>query len=466
MPPERLGAYLRELEALFARHGYDGRGLRPFRRRRASIAAIDFDLRSRSGARELPRVHRRGGAIWSSAMAARSPASMATARRAPSCCEIMYGPELVQAFREFKAIWDPDGQMNPGKVVDPFPITSNLRLGPDYQPAELETHFAYPDDDGSFAHATMRCVGVGKCRRRTVGDEVMCPSYLATGEEKHSTRGRARLLHEMLRGEVDQRRLAERRGRGGARPLPRLQGLQERLPGQRRHGDLQGRVPRAPLSGPAAAARRLFDGPDPSLGARSPSMRRAWQLPEQTPVIARSPNGSAGSHRTRTLPRFAAGPSGTGSARRPRRDGGDRGSLLWPDTFNNYFRPETAIAATRLLEQRGLRGRHPAAAALLRAAALRLGLARSGEAAAGADPRDAGATTSPAGTPLVGLEPACVVGVQGRAAEPVSRTGRTRIACPSRSSTSPISSPPTSSAFRSRAAAARRWSRSIATSMR
>jgi hypothetical protein len=67
-----------------------------------------------------------------------------------------YGPELIQAFREFKAIWDPDGKMNPGKVVDPFPITSNLRIGPLYRPQEIRGHFAYPEDGGSFTRATRR----------------------------------------------------------------------------------------------------------------------------------------------------------------------------------------------------------------------------------------------------------------------------------------------------------------------
>src|SRR3569623_3718658 len=108
----------------------------------------------------------------------------------------MYGPELVQGFREFKAIWDPDNRLNPGKAIDPFPIESNLRLGPGYTPPKVETIFAFPEDRNSFAHATLRCVGVGKCRRHSAGEEVLCPSYLATHEEKHSTRGRAHLLHE------------------------------------------------------------------------------------------------------------------------------------------------------------------------------------------------------------------------------------------------------------------------------
>ena len=78
----------------------------------------------------------------------------------------MFGQELIEAFREFKSIWDPDWKMNPGKIVDPYRIDENLRLGADYHPWEPETHFKYPEDNGSFAHAALRCVGVGKCRRK------------------------------------------------------------------------------------------------------------------------------------------------------------------------------------------------------------------------------------------------------------------------------------------------------------
>ncbi|MFD0853808.1 FAD-binding and (Fe-S)-binding domain-containing protein, partial [Actinomadura adrarensis] len=112
-----------------------------------------------------------------------------------------YGPELIEAMREFKRIWDPDWKMNPGKVIDPYRLDEDLRLGTGYNPHRTETRFAYPDDDGDFAHAALRCVGVGKCRVPE-GDQVMCPSYQVTREEKHTTRGRARLLFEMLQGDV------------------------------------------------------------------------------------------------------------------------------------------------------------------------------------------------------------------------------------------------------------------------
>ena len=104
----------------------------------------------------------------------------------------MFGTEICEAFREFKTVWDPYGKMNPGKIVDPYPITENLRLGTDFAPREPTTHFQFTHDEGSFTHAALRCVGIGECRRQEKG--TMCPSYRATMEEKHSTRGRAHLM--------------------------------------------------------------------------------------------------------------------------------------------------------------------------------------------------------------------------------------------------------------------------------
>jgi NAD-dependent dihydropyrimidine dehydrogenase PreA subunit len=112
----------------------------------------------------------------------------------------MFGPELMNAFREFKAVWDPNNKLNPHKVVDAYLPTENLRLGADYRPLEPPTRFRFPEDDGSFAKATLRCIGLGACRKRDGGS--MCPSYMVTLEEKHSTRGRAHMLFELLQGEV------------------------------------------------------------------------------------------------------------------------------------------------------------------------------------------------------------------------------------------------------------------------
>ena len=115
----------------------------------------------------------------------------------------MFGPELMDAFREFKALWDPGNRMNPGKLIDPVRVyepTENLRIGPGYSPYAGKGWFTFPGDNGLFSEATERCVGVGACRK--VDSGTMCPSYMATGEEKHSTRGRAHLLWELMQGDV------------------------------------------------------------------------------------------------------------------------------------------------------------------------------------------------------------------------------------------------------------------------
>src|SRR5260370_5161526 len=112
----------------------------------------------------------------------------------------MFGPELMEAFRKFKEAWDRTNRMNPGKLVRPRAILDDLRSGLAYQPAPVKTHFQFPQDKGSFARAALRCVGVGQCRREEGG--LMCPSYQVTRDEKHSTRGRAHLLFEMLKGET------------------------------------------------------------------------------------------------------------------------------------------------------------------------------------------------------------------------------------------------------------------------
>ncbi|MFQ5593056.1 MAG: FAD-binding and (Fe-S)-binding domain-containing protein [Anaerolineae bacterium] len=111
--------------------------------------------------------------------------------------ERIFGPELYGLFKQVKRAWDPKGIMNPGKVVDAEPMTNNLRLGPKYHTPPIQTHFRYPRE-GDFARAVEMCSGVGACRKEEVG--TMCPSYMATRDEEHSTRGRANALRAALSG--------------------------------------------------------------------------------------------------------------------------------------------------------------------------------------------------------------------------------------------------------------------------
>ena len=266
----------------------------------------------------------------------------------------MFGPELIEAFREFKSIWDPDWKMNPGKVVDPFPITSNMRLGPDYVPPHVHTHFSFPNDEGNFSRAAIRCVGVGKCRSAVPGDNVMCPSYMV--DPRRSLRdawpGAAAVRNDAWRGYRED--LAQP-GRGeGARPLPVLQGMQARLPRECGHGHLQGRVPLALLRRQDAAARRLFDGAHPDLGQGCELRAGPRQLrPPATASSARSENGRPEYRRTGRSRAFAPMTYTAWRRRNPTVNPAGKRVLLFADTFNNYFRPATAISATIVLEAAG-----------------------------------------------------------------------------------------------------------------
>ena len=195
--PKRLGAYLREFYKLLAKYnyftvlyGHFGQG--------CLHTHMNYDFSTPEGV-----AHYRAFVTEAAHLVVRYGGSISgehgDGQARGELLPIMFGPEIVEAFRRFKRIWDPTNRMNPGKVVDPYPLDSNLRVGPDYKPLALPTIFQFPEDHGSMAEATERCFGVGKCRKLDGG--TMCPSFHATRDEKHTTRGRARLLFEMLRGD-------------------------------------------------------------------------------------------------------------------------------------------------------------------------------------------------------------------------------------------------------------------------
>src|SRR5881227_205001 len=196
--PNDIGNYLRDFRALLNKHGYlctlyghFGQGLVHTR--------IDFGLKTHEGVQKYLRFTREAAELVKHYGGSLS-GEHGDGQSRGELLSIMFGEELVQAFREFKDVWDPDWKMNPGKIVQPFRRDENLRYGEHYHPPQWQTYFKYPNDRGSFSYAMERCVGVGKCRQNEHG--TMCPSYMVTREEKHSTRGRARLLWEMLNNDA------------------------------------------------------------------------------------------------------------------------------------------------------------------------------------------------------------------------------------------------------------------------
>jgi FAD/FMN-containing dehydrogenase/Fe-S oxidoreductase len=344
VPPERLGEYLRELRKLAGGYGYES-ALYGHYGQGCVHARWNFDLASEPGIRKwrsfldeaADLVVSMGGSISGEHGDGQSKAELLPK---------MFGDELVGAFREFKSIWDPDWKMNPGKVVDPDPITSNLRLGPDYAPPQPRTHFAYPRDRGSFAHATTRCVGIGNCRRTDGG--VMCPSYMVTREEKHTTRGRARILWEMLNGgelelwrskEVEEALDLCLSCKGCTNDCP----VNVDMPTLK--AEFLSRHYRGRLRPRAAYAFGLIDQ----------AARVASKLPQVANLLARAPGFklAAGVHPQRQIPKFAPLTLKGWFAARPSRDGGGRRVIVWADTFTNHFEPEIGVAVVEALEDAG-----------------------------------------------------------------------------------------------------------------
>jgi FAD/FMN-containing dehydrogenase/Fe-S oxidoreductase len=400
VPPERLGEYLRRLDKVARRYDYESSTYGHYGNG-CVHARWNFDFSTREGQATFRRfldessdlVVELGGSISGEHGDGQSKAELLPK---------MFGDELIGAFREFKSIWDPDWKMNPGKVVDPYPITSNLRLGTDYHPPHVETHFAYPDDHGSFAHATTRCVGIGKCRRTDPGGDVMCPSYQVTLEEKHTTRGRARILWEMLNGgELDMWRSRE---------------VHDAL-------DLclscKGCTHDCPVSVdmPTLKAeflshhyeRRLRPRPAYAFGLIDKTSRLASKQPALANALmsTRLAKLLAGAHPDRQFPKFAPRTLRDWFLSRPQRPATGKKIILWADTFNNHFHPEVGVAAVEALETAGYHVAIPRAHLCCGRPLYDYGmldLARRYLERVLGTLRD----EIRAGTPIVGIEPSCI----------------------------------------------------------
>jgi FAD/FMN-containing dehydrogenase/Fe-S oxidoreductase len=356
--PDVLGRYLRDLRALFNRYDYHpalyghfGMG--------CVHSTVGFDLYTHAGVAKY-----RAFVYEAAELVARYDGSLSgehgDGQARGELLPIMFGAELVQAFREYKAIWDPDGKMNPGKVVDPLPLDADLRLGGDYRPREPETHFRYPEDHGSFAHATMRCIGIGRCRRTSADgapeDDVMCPSYMVTREERHTTRGRVHLLHEMLvKGPI----------RGGWRDPAVKKALDLCLACKGCKSDCPVNVDVATHKAEFLShyyAGRLRPRSAYAFGFVDKWARAASAAPglvnlvTQTPGVSALAKIAAGMPLRRRIPAFAPQTFQDWFAtRQPAGDPGGDAVVLWADTFTNYFHPEVAQAAVRVLEHAGFR---------------------------------------------------------------------------------------------------------------
>ncbi|MBV9094456.1 MAG: FAD-binding oxidoreductase [Streptosporangiaceae bacterium] len=365
VPPERLGDYLREFRTLLTRHGYHGASLYGHFGQGCVHTRIPFELRTSAGVANY-RSFATDAADLVVSFGGSLSGEHGDGQSRGELLPKMFGPELVRAFGEMKDAFDPDNRMNPGKVVRPYRLDENLALR-GWFPREPQTFFDYPQDGGRFSAAASRCVGVGKCR----GDEggVMCPSYRVTREEEHSTRGRARLLMEMVRGEV----VADGWGSAEVRDALDLclacKGCRKECPVGVDMATYKAEFLAHHYAGRVRPAAHYSMGWLPAI---APAVTTVPGVPSMVNVAGRTPGISylakraGGIDPRRDLPRFAGqrfttwylrhGPGSLPQPRAPRgvrRGTGKPRVVLWPDTFSNYFHPEIPKAALAVLQRAG-----------------------------------------------------------------------------------------------------------------
>ncbi|MGD0570910.1 MAG: FAD-linked oxidase C-terminal domain-containing protein [Candidatus Sulfotelmatobacter sp.] len=415
--PDKLGRYLRDLRIMMAGYGYKGSLYGHFGHG-CVHTRINFDLQSKEGIAKFRKFMEDAADLvvsYGGSISGEHGDGQARGELLPK----MFGPELVQAFRKFKSAWDPDWKMNPGKLIEPYKLDENLRLGANYSPWEPKTNFQFLADHGSLAQATLRCVGVGKCRREEGG--LMCPSYRATHEEEHSTRGRAHLLWEMTQGRTREDGVI----RDGWRSEEVKQSIDLCLACKGCKSECPVGVDVATYKAEflshyyegRARPRSAYAFGNIDLWARLASNTPGIaNLATQLPFLRDVSKFIAGMARDRDIPAFAPETFKTWFHRRQRDalrnnivllDVESPPVLLWPDTFSNYFLPGTAKAAVEVLEAVGFRVVVPRANLCCGRPLYDFGMLDRGRRLL-LQILDELSPEIEAGVPIVGLEPSCV----------------------------------------------------------
>jgi FAD/FMN-containing dehydrogenase/Fe-S oxidoreductase len=399
VPPRHLGAYLRDFAALMAEHGLDGVHIR-----------IDFPFSTEPGRyRQFVVAAARLVGKYGGSMSGEHGDGRARSELLPA----MYSREAIDTMAAVKAIFDPGNVFNPGVLVDPAPLDADLRV-PQARPLRTGLGFAYPHDDGDLSVAVHRCVGVGKCRADTTASGgVMCPSYLATRDEKDSTRGRSRVLQELANGTL----VKDFRSAELAESLDlclSCKGCSSDCPAEVLYQRYRRRL-RPPAHYSLGWLPRWA-----RLASRAPGLANAAL---GNPALAGLAKRLGGIDARRPLPQFAVQSFRTWFAGRPAPAGAP--VLLWVDTFTDHFTPEVGRAAVRVLEAAGyaveITGQ-PVCCGLTWISTGQLDGARK-------QLRRSVQALEPAvraGIPIVGLEPSCTAVLRGEIAELLPADPRAR----------------------------------------
>ncbi len=409
VPTERLGDYLRDLKGLFEEFDYDHPSLYGHFGQGCVHTRIPFGLRTAEGVADFRRFLERAADLVTSYGGSLS-GEHGDGQARGELLTRMFGERLVGAFCELKALFDPDDRMNPGKIVRPQPVDGQLRLGADWRPDTPATRFGFPDDEHSFTRAVLRCVGIGNCRSHSGG--VMCPSYRATREEEHSTRGRARLLFEMLNGHADSAI------RDGWRSTAVRDALDLCLACKGCKSDCPTGVDMATLK--AEFLSHHYEGrPRPAahyalgwlplwarLSRLAPSLVNSAL---HAPGLAGAGKLLAGVDGSRAAPVFAEESFvqwWRARADEPPDPADPRTVLLWPDTFTTYFHPAIGRSAVRVLADAGFRVAVPTRPVCCGLTWISTGQLDTAKRVLRRT-LDVLAPYLEAGTPVIGLEPSC-----------------------------------------------------------
>lgn len=350
VPPDRIGDYLRDLHKLYGKYDYRG-ALYGHLGQGCVHSRISFGLHTPEEVKKFRAFMEEAADLVVSYGGSLSGEHGDGQARA-ELLDRMYGPDLMEAFREFKRIWDSQWKMNPGKVINPYKLDENLRLV-NYHPWPTPTEFTFPHDERNFGRVAMRCVGVGKCRADEGG--TMCPSYMVTHEEKHTTRGRARLLFEMMQGDVL---------KDGWRSEEVKESLDLCLSCKGCKNDCPVHVDMASYK--AEFLSHYFEGRPKPIPAYAFGLIDRWsRLASWAPPVVNFLTSTPGLSnivktltkmpQKRTIPKYAPQTFKSWFRKRGVHNPGGPPVVLWADTFNNYFFPDVAEAAVEILESLGYR---------------------------------------------------------------------------------------------------------------